>query len=210
MNERRYFLMMIGCAATAAYCLGGLEEPPMVVAPDKAPASVNPSSTPVQADVPVQRVLEVPREVVVDPRIVELEDKIILLENEIQAMRMASTPEKFLGACLNVSHVELAMVLDRSSLARSSMELADLLQVLTPEQVWATLKAEQQFQKRWSEVLNKGPQIHATYEERKLYHDTVVTSWVNQNLPLFLSQLHASHVPAAAVERFRQRQLENL
>ncbi len=210
MNERRYLLMMIGCAATAAYCLGGLEEPPMVIAPDKTPASFSPSSAPVQADLPVQRILEVQREVVADPRITELEQEIVRLQNEILAMRLATTPERFLGACLNVPHVELATVLDRSSLARTQEELSELMRVLTPEQVWAVLKSEQHFHKQWSNLLGKGPKPDAPYSERKLYHDTVVTSWVNQNLPLFLSQLHGINVPTTAVERFRQRQLENL
>lgn len=210
MNERHYLLAILGCVTTAAYCLGGLEEPPMVVAPRNAPAVAQTPFAPAQTDLPVQRVLEVPREVVVDPRIAELEQQVVRLQNEILAMRLATTPEKFLGACLNVPHVELATVLDRSSLARTQEELSELMRVLTPEQVWAVLKSEQHFHKQWSDLLGKGPKPDAPYSERKLYHDTVVTSWVNQNLPLFLSQLHGINVPTTAVERFRQRQLENL
>lgn len=209
MSERSVLGVLLVGAVGLAWVLNNPTTVPVPANAAVEPAAVE-QGVPVQAAPITEEPQSLSRILAVDPRVQELEQEVQRLHNELAALRAAHTPEQFLGTSLNVSHNELAQVLDRSSLVRSPLELSELMRVLPPPDVWAVLNMERGFQKRWADVINKGPGQDALYRDRKLYHETVVTPWVHHNLPLFLSELHMKYVPVEMVERFRIRQLENL
>lgn len=209
MSERSVLGVLVAGTVGLALMLDNSAPVPIPAASAVEPVVVE-QGVPVQAVPTTEEPQALSRILAVDPRVQELEQEVQRLRNELAALRSAHTPEQFLGTSLNVSHNELAQVLDRSSLVRSPLELTELMRVLPPPEVWSVLNMERDFQKRWADVINKGPGQDALYRDRKLYHETVITPWVHSNLPMFLTELHMKYVPMEMVERFRIRQLENL
>lgn len=111
-------------------------------------------------------------------------------------------------ARLNVPWAELERTLLDSTLVRSPAELDELAAAV--EDVWAVLCAEREFDARAREILREQPPPSAPWAERKHWHDSRWKPWVEQNLLLFVDQLYRFRVPAAVVDRYRNRKLDQL
>jgi hypothetical protein len=111
-------------------------------------------------------------------------------------------------ARLDVPWADLERTLHDSTLVRSPSELHELAAGV--EDVWAVLCAEREFDARVREVLREQPTPPAPWSERKYWHDSRWKPWVEQNLLLFVDQLYRFRVPAAVVDRYRNRKLDQL
>jgi len=109
-------------------------------------------------------------------------------------------------ARIDVPWADLERTLHDSTLVRSPAELGELAAAV--EDVWAVLCAEREFDARVREVLREQPVPPTPWVERKHWRDSRWLPWVETNLPLFVDQLYRFRVPAAVVDRYRNRKLD--
>lgn len=162
----------------------------------------------------LRETIEVPVERDVQPEVrAELAALLAPREEVPIAQPQAEQPQPPLAAVaplarIDVPWADLERTLHDSTLVRSPAELGELAAAV--EDVWAVLCAEREFDTRAREVMREQPQPPTPWSERKYWHDSRWKPWVEQNLSLFVDQLYRFRVPAAVVDRYRNRKLDQL
>ena len=160
----------------------------------------------------VRETVEVPAERDVQPEVrAEVAALLAPREEVPTAQPQAEQPQPPLAAVAPLARVDvpwadLERTLHDSTLVRSPAELHELAAAV--EDVWAVLCAEREFDAHVRKVLDEQPAPVTPWAERKHWRDSRWVPWVETNLPLFVDQLYRFRVPAAVVDRYRNRKLD--